>query len=248
MIELDLNTTKTKRSAASEAFASRVDAALEATVDRPRNYLGASAIGDECSRRVQYELLGAPKQPLSAKARRIFQRGHRLEGTVAEWLVDAGFKLQTVKESDGYPFGFSVAKGRFRGHVDGVITDGPADLGLIYPCIWENKILGTKGWKNLEKNGLAKAYPKYADQIAIYQTYLDLTAPALLTAVNADDMMIWYEAIPFDHPRAQAVSDRAVKILQHADSGEMLPRIASEPDAFPCSFCDFRKHCWEARR
>lgn len=211
MIDLDLNTTKTKRSATSELFAEHVNRAMEAVYERPRDYLGASAIGDECQRKIQFDLMKAPRVATSARGRRIFARGHVLEQSVQEWLKLAGFEVFRTKP-DGYPYGFIAAGGRFRGHVDGVIKAGPKDLGLEYPCIWENKILGSKGWKALEKDGLAKAHPKYADQIAVYQGYLDLTNPALLTAVNADTMDIWYEVVVFDKARSQAASDRAVKI------------------------------------
>jgi len=40
--------------------------------------------------------------------------------------------------------------------------------------------------KELERDGLTKAFPEYAAQVALYQAYLDVTNPALFTALNAD--------------------------------------------------------------
>ena len=51
----------------------------------------------------------------------------------------AGFVLKT-EDADGHQFGFSVAGGRLRGHVDGVLIGGPE--GFSYPALWENKCLG----------------------------------------------------------------------------------------------------------
>lgn len=242
MIDLDLNTRRMQREAFSAAITARIDAALEATSETPRDYLGASAIGDECPRRVQYERLGAPGDPIPGKLRRIFARGHAGERLAVEWLKAAGFQL---KHAGPYsePLGFKVAGGRFRGHIDGVIHAGPSEA-MEYPAIWECKVLGAKGWTSLVKSGVAKAYPKYADQIALYQTYIEMPAPALLTAVNADTMELYHELVPYDAARAQEASDRAVRILQALDAGELLPRAANEPSAYPCAFCRFKNHCW----
>jgi len=239
----DFNSRRTRRDALCESIVSRIDAGIEAEQEKPRDYLGASQIGDECARRIQYELMRAPAAPLSGRIRRIFARGTRLEEDVAQWLRLGGWRV--VTERGGKQIGFAVANGRLRGHVDGAVLEGPEIEGAEYPCIWENKVLGAKGWKSVAKDGVAKAYPKYADQIALYQVYLDITAPALFTAVNADTMEIWAELVPFDAARAQAASDRAVHILQATDAGDLLPRVGADPDAFPCGWCRFKAHCWE---
>ena len=75
---------------------------------------------------------------------RIFERGHRTEDMVIRWLRLAGFTLKT-EDAKGNQFGFSVAGGRLRGHVDGVLIGGPD--GIVYPCLWENKCLGTEKTK-----------------------------------------------------------------------------------------------------
>ncbi|MEM1395915.1 MAG: hypothetical protein AAGH38_00510 [Pseudomonadota bacterium] len=248
-IDLDFNTSKTTRSLVSQSFAELVDTALESSVETPRDYLGASLIGDPCSRKIQYEFTHAPKRPHEAKLRRIFARGHALEPYIARWLRKAGFDLQDTSLKTGMPFGFSVAQDRLRGHVDGIILAGPKNVGLSYPCIWECKVVNAKGWRNVERHGVAKAYPKYADQVAVYQTYMeDMQRPALMTFANADTMEVFYEIVPFDAARAQAATDKAVNILIATDAGETLPRIAASRDDFPCKWCEFVDHCWSAPR
>jgi hypothetical protein len=237
----DLNPRKVKIAIDAAPILAAIDAGLAAQEDKRREYLGASQIGDDCQRRIQYDLLGAPGDPFDPRTRRIFARGHIVEELVAKWLRQGGFELST-HTPHGQQHGFSTAGGRFRGHIDGVLMAGPG--GLEYPALWENKALGAKSWADVQRRGVAASKPIYADQMAIYQAYLNLPAPALFTAVNCDTMEIHAELVPFDAARAQKASDRAVHILRATDAGDLLPRVADKPDGFPCSFCRYRTHCW----
>ena len=165
---------------------------------------------------------------------------------VIRWLRMAGFILKT-EDADGRQFGFSVAQGRLRGHVDGVLVGGPE--GFAYPALWENKCLGSKSWRELQKHKLAVAKPVYAAQIAVYQSYMTLHEhPALFTAVNADTMEIYAELVLFDAGLAQRMSDRAVKVIQATEAGELLPRSYAESTHFECKFCAWTQRCWNLNR
>lgn len=159
-----------------------------------------------------------------------------------EWIRSAGFDLKTEGKG-GRQFGFSDCNDRFKGHIDGVIIGGPQ--GFHFPALWENKVLGSKGYGQLVKNGVARAYPKYAAQLAVYQAYMQLAEnPAVFTALNADTMEIHVEFVPFDQSLAQANIDKAAKVLAACDHGEELPRIAADPDSFSCKFCPYKGTCW----
>lgn len=78
---------------------------------------------------------------------------------------------------------------RAGGHADGIINGGPNPLNgayFNYPFIWECKALNAKNWRALGRNGLEKEFPRYSAQVAIYQAYLNLTNPALFSAINVD--------------------------------------------------------------
>lgn len=225
----------------------RIDAALVAeNATRPqRDYLGGSRLGDICSRRLQYEYLKAPRDPdggFSGQSLRIFALGHVLEDLAIEWLRKAGFDLRT-RNRHGDQFGFTAAGGRVQGHADGVIIAGPD--GFAAPALWECKSANAKNWREITRNGVAKAKPVYAAQIALYQAYLGLTeGPALFTAINKDTCEIWHEQVPFDAALAQSASDKAVTILRACDAGELLPRHTSDPEHFECRFCAWKARCW----
>lgn len=232
----------------AEAIAEAVDQGIVRVNERRerRKYLGASSIGDECSRKIQYRYLNYPQDEnsgFSAQTLRIFEFGHGIEDHAAKWIKDAGFDLRT-EDKMGEQFGFSIADGEIRGHIDGVICDGPVDM--CYPALWENKSAKDNKWKAFQRMGVAKANPTYATQIALYQAYMELTeCPALFTVVNKNTSEIYYELVPFDKELAQAASDKAVNILTASKAGDILPRIAQSKDFYLCKFCEFRETCWK---
>ena len=238
---LDLNTRKP-----GGRLAYLLDEAIRAlqSQEAPRDYLGASRIGESCSRMLQYEYFHTPKDtPFSGQTLRIFHRGHQAEQWMISWLRAACFDLRTEKDGGGQ-FGFSVYKDLLRGHADGVFIGGPEEFGP-WPRLWECKCLGAKGFGKLEKEGLRKAYPVYYAQVQLYMAYFELTDnPALFTALNANDMGVYAESVPFDAAHAQAMSDKAVHILAACAAGELLPRVAQREDWYECKFCNYRERCW----
>lgn len=241
---LDFNSSAMRRSAAVDAIHSAIDAALikGAQTERRRTYLGASSIGGGCERRIQNEYMGVPPDPdyrPDPRTQRIFARGHITEELAIKWLRNAGYDLRTEK-ADGGQFGFRTANGKFAGHCDGIIMAGPE---IKTPCIFEHKALGSKSWKAIEKHGVVKAKPEYADQIALYQAYMELTTPALFMATCMDDMAIYLEMVEFDQGRAQAASDRAVAIILDSEAKALRPKASDDPDFWLCKGCQFRGRC-----
>lgn len=214
-------------------------AALAEQKEERRTYLGASGIGSECLRKVQYDWKVDSNHP--ARTKRIFSRGHMMEEITVKALGAAGFRIERGTPATG----FSAANDTFKGHADGIIKDGPPIHELNYPCLWEHKALGSSGWKKLERDGLKKAYPQYFDQVQLYMAYLGLDEnPALFTAVNCDNCEILHLAVPFDAEAAQAASDRAVLVIKSTAAGELLDRIAKAPTDWRCKMCSHNPRCW----
>lgn len=234
-----------------------IDDALSAGQSKttPRDYLGGSRLGHACERALQFEFTATPKddgKDFSGQSLRIFAIGHALEDLAVAWLRQAGFDLYTRKGNrpNGGQFGFSVANGRIRGHVDGILAAGPEGFGLAVPALWECKTMNAKNWRSCVKDGVTKSKPVYAAQIAVYQAYMDAQVPgisanpALFTAINKDTAELYHELVPFDADLAQRMSDRGVRILQATDAGELLPRVANTADFFECRFCSWADRCW----
>jgi hypothetical protein len=216
-----------------------IERAAATTAELPRPYLGASIVGHECLRRVQYDWWCRPV--LAARTREIFDRGHYFEERARQRLIAAGFRFAPPEA-----LAFTAAGGALRGHADGIIIHGPDLLGayLIYPLAWEHKALNAKGWREVERDGLEKKYPQYLAQLSLYQAYLDVTNPALFTVTNADTCEQLHFLVPFNAERAQLWSDRAVAIIEATRAGELLPRAYDDPEDWRCKMCSHRERCW----
>lgn len=245
---LDFNRHVMKEASASDEINAILDASLldKRAKQERRAYLGASAIGDSCERRAQLEFVGVPREKdFKPETLRKFDFGHMGEELARAWFNDAGFHLTTRNQRTGQAFGFQQLDGRFRGHVDGVFLSGPDVPGVGYPCLWETKSVGAKTYREIAKHGLKKARPGYYAQVAIYAAYLELTDhPTIFTVTSLDSGEQLHLLLPFDAEEAQAMSDRAVRIIKAAEAGDLLPRPFPNADFFECKFCSFSQRCW----
>jgi hypothetical protein len=220
-----------------------INAAIERAIkpELPRSYLGASIVGEDCLRKIQYDWWIRPELP--GRIKRIFERGHFFESRTREQLIEAGFKFET----DANLLSFSACNGNLQGHADGLITTGPdlPNLQLVFPFLWECKCVNGKNWRAVERDGLAKVFPKYAAQISIYQLFLNQLNPALVTVANADSCELLHFAVPFTAQVAQYWSDRAMMVIESTRAGELLPRFVDNPDDWRCKMCPHRERCWK---
>lgn len=239
--------------------ADRINALIDAAIEQenrqqspPRDYLGGSRLGVTCERALQFEYTHTPKDEgsdFSGQTLRIFAVGHLFEELAIDWLRKAGFELYTETASGGQ-FGFSVANGRIKGHVDGIIASGPDGILPGTPALWECKSLNGKSWRDTVKKGVAVSKPVYAAQIATYQAYMEASVPgisehpALFTAINKDTAELYHELVPFDAGLAQRLTDKAVRILKATEAEELLPRHTRDPAHFECRFCAWSSRCW----
>jgi hypothetical protein len=207
--------------------------------DQARGYLGASLIGDDCLRKIQFEWMAAATT-FPARVHSIFARGHFFEAESRQLLVDAGFAFAPPEV-----LGFVAADGLIAGHADGIIIGAPMFSGfhLATPALWEHKGLNAKNYRAVERDGLAKAFPRYAAQVALYQNFLDVCNPALMTVTNADTCERLHFVVPFDARRAQEASDRAVQVIEATRVGELLPRLDPVLEDFRCKWCSHRQRC-----
>jgi hypothetical protein len=216
-----------------------VERATATAAKMPRPYLGASIVGHECQRQVQYDWWCLPT--LSARIQLIFDRGHAFEALARAQLIQAGFVFAPNEALE-----FVALDGAMKGHADGIIIAGPAMPGvyLQLPAIWECKALNAKNWRAVNANGLVRTFGRYGVQIAVYQKFLDKTNPALVTVINSDNCEILHLALPYDAERAEQAVARAEAIIAATRAGELLPRAYDSRNDWRCRVCPHTKRCW----
>lgn len=248
---IDLNTTKAKRGVFSDKIADSLAAEMHRknSLQPERHYVGASSVGGECERAIQFQYAGAPKErEFKTETLRKFAFGHMTEEWCRFEFIDAGFQLVQRHPLTLKPYTFTQLDGRFAGTPDGVFLGGPpalADLG--WPRLWEHKGVGSKSYKAIEREGLKKSKPTYYGQTNTYMAYLGLADhPAIFTVSNLDTGEQMHLEIAFDGENAQAMTDRAGRIVAATANSELLPRPFAAADHFVCrSMCDFPERCWK---
>lgn len=217
----------------------------ESQHEPPRPYLGMSAIGDPCARKLWYQFRWFAKPSFGAKTLANFADGHYAEDLMAERLRKVpGVELTTHLE-DGNQIGFVDIGGHFRGHMDGRIKG-------IYQApktkhVWEHKAVNPDKFKKLnafkeshdEKAALQQWDPIYYGQGVVYMHY-DNTDRHYLTCSTAgsrDWTSVRTEANP-EH--AQELIRKAEMIISSDDAPQ---KVRTDPAYFWCRWCTFADIC-----
>ena len=195
-----------------------------------RRYLGASEIGDECSRKLWLKFHGYIKpEKFSSRMMRLFFRGKREEPVFETMLENAGAKiLQSCLDQAGFKDGF------FAGHGDGVYEFEGKRVAV------EMKTHNTKSFATLKRGQLLATHPRHYAQCIVYSGKFDCEY-ALYIAVNKDNDELFIDCIQFNEEHFKAYCDKAEFITMADKPPE---RIATSPVSFKCKFCNAHSVCW----
>ena len=199
-----------------------------------RPHLGCSIIGKECERYLWLSFRWAAKPDFPGRIIRLFKRGHLEEHAFASELRAIGCDV-IMGDDAGKQFGVSWHGGHFSGSVDGIINSGLIEAPNT-PHLLEIKTINDRGYKELEKKGLALARPHYYAQCQLYMKGQKLKRCLFLaTNKNTDD--IYMERIKYEAKAANFYIARAREII------EMPGPPEKRPDDQECVYCDYRKIC-----
>ena len=202
-----------------------------------RDYLGASIIGHPCERYLWYCFRQCCRPKFNGRMYRLFHTGDLAEERFVNDLRMIGCEVYDC-DQDGEQFAVSAFRGHFSGHMDGCVLGIPEA-----PKTWhvlEFKTHNAASFHELKKDGVKKSKPKHYAQMIIYMHLSGMTR-ALYIAVNKDDDDLHSERIRYDKTEAEALMDRAKRIITATTPPE---RIAGREDYYLCSRCDARRICW----
>jgi len=215
------------------------EVSIENNPAKHREHLGASLIGDDCSRKLWYGFRWVKLTQFPGRMRRLFQRGHKEEPNIIELLHWLGFFTREIDPITDKQYKFSAVNGHFGGSCDGVLllpwdrkNDGERILG-------EFKTHNDKLFKELKDKGLKLAHPKHYAQMCTYGKAFKIRH-GLYVAVNKNDDDIWPHFYELDWNYAEQLEKKAADII-HA---EFPPnRISDSISYYKCKFCDFQGIC-----
>lgn len=133
---------------------------------------------------------------------------------------------------------WSFYHGAFGGHCDGMVA-GLEDYGLPGWGLLEAKTHNDKSYRDLNNKGVRRSKPKHFRQMQVYMKAFGLPW-ALYCAVNKNDDSLYFEAVPYAEEVAEALFERAEKIIHATQPPE---RISNDPSWWLCKFCDFNRVC-----
>lgn len=210
-----------------------------------RYYLGASAIGESCERKLWLNFRWAKRSFIEAAGIRRIEDGHRGETVLAGWLrLIPGVDLSTEKEP-GAQHNFVDFGGHFRGNCDGLITGLLQSPKRLH--VWECKVVNEQKHKKLhalkmskgEDNALLEWDPIYYAQAQIYmhyfkadRHYLTAGSPGLRDLVSV--------RTPYVQADAEKFIAKAKRIIF---SNRPASKISENPAWYECKFCSFHGMC-----
>lgn len=224
-----------------------VDNVLESTQEaRVRGYLGASAIGDPCDRKLWMSFRWVKRGFIEAAGLRRINDGHRGEQVVAALLrAVPGIDLSTEKEP-GVQHSFEALGGHFRGNCDGLLMGLLQDPTTLY--VWECKIINEQKFKKLQKlvdadqSVALKSWDiVYYAQAQIYMHFFGATKH-YLTAGSPGVRDLTSVVTEYDQGEAEKYIERARRVIF---SPYPPMKISRDPAWHECKYCTFHSMCHE---
>lgn len=210
--------------------------------DGHRNHLGASIIGDECSRKLFYIFRWCKHIVHTGRLYRLFQRGHREEAYIVDYLKSIGFLVWEYQDDGVTQHRISDCGGHFGGSLDGLCRL-PSDLAEKYnfhdTMLLEIKTINQNGHNGLSKNGMIVSKPQHYEQTCTYGKKMGLHYVCYVS-VNKNDDTTHIEIVPLDHNVGQSSILKAEFII----NSKVLPeKLSQQSTHFKCKMCDFKGIC-----
>ena len=204
--------------------------------ETPRNYIGASGVGNPCDAYLAFCLRGFPNSKLGFKLRRIFRDGHRIEQDV---LKDIGKTSMKVIEKDPYThkqWAYYSYGGHAVGHADGVIEDENGNSMLL-----EVKSMNERKFNEFEKHGVKYSHKNYYSQVQ-FMMGMSSMEECLFIAYCKNNSKYFSQIVPYDEFHYNELRTRIETVLR----GE-AQKISADSTDWRCRGCFKREVCWEEK-
>jgi len=221
------------RSLKAEDVLRKIDDAYEADRrDKPRRYIGASIVGNQCQASIAFNLRGFPNKEPDAKLKRIFGLGHKIEDMVVADLKKAGYAVWEVDALTGKQYTYSDFGGHVVCHTDGMI-EIEDELMIL-----EIKSMNDASFTKFVNLGVKQSHPQYFGQVQMMMGMARMQS-SLFIAYNKNTSAYHCEVVEFDQFEFGFIRQKVGLAL----SGEVI-KIAKDETDWRCRFCFKSDACW----
>lgn len=201
-----------------------------------REHLGISTIGEPCARKIWYSFRWVKLVQFPARMRRLFNRGHNEEDQFIKLLFGIGCKVHTYDKATGKQWKVSSINNHYGGSTDSI---GYLPWLENLPVIFEFKTFNDKYFKQIQKETVRIAQPKYYGQICSYGRDFNIRY-CLFCGVNKNDDDLYFELVELDWNYATQLENKARDII----TSKLPPnRISDNPAYWTCKYCSFSDIC-----
>jgi hypothetical protein len=197
--------------------------------DPKRNYVGASAIGHPCRRKIWYEFKGYDGEPISEKLGIIFETGRRIEDMILSYLIGSDLNISCWILTE-----FCEKElPDFKGTCDAIIEINNEKI------ILEIKTANNASFYQFKKHGLKAWNEQYFSQ---GQSYMGMSGikKDILLAINKDTSEMHEELVEYDDVYYEMLKQKAKDIIE---AKELPSRMNNSPLFYMCKMCQFNKVC-----
>lgn len=221
----------------AEQLVEAIDRGFDEADDRgkPRQYIGASIIGNQCDAYITMCMRGFPEDPPPAFLKRIFNLGHILEDEIVKDLKRrADVRVWEVDGITGKQHTYDAWGGHVVCH-----TDGHIELDDDVLRILEIKSMNDNSFGKFVDKGVKVSHPHYFAQVQMMMGMSGFDETVFI-AMNKNNCRYHAEIVEFDAFSFAHIKQR----IERALSGEPGVRISETPDDWRCEGCFKRSACW----
>ncbi len=206
-----------------------IQSALTMQTDEPRQYIGASSIGNQCLRAIWYGLRMSETKVVEPQQQLAFEVGKRLEILILDLLVASGIHIERQ-------FGFHCREySLFQGTLDAVLFDNVGNSTAII----EIKTAKNDSFRIFQRKGVRLWWPEYYDQVQCYMGMSGI-AESIILVFNKDASELCEEVIEFDPIWYASLVEKAKIVGEYT---EPPPRLSERPAFFKCKMCFYKEEC-----
>ncbi len=229
----------TQKAITDELYSMLDDYSREQSPAKHREHLGASVIGDKCSRKLWYSFRWVKLEQHEPRIRRLFKRGHHEEEKFAAILAWMGFFIRSIDPETKRQYSFSNILGHYGGSGDSVALFPWFRDDENFRVLIEYKTSNKKYFLELKEKGIRIAKPQHFTQMCCYGKAFNLKY-GIYIVLNKEDDAIYFEFVELDHNLAILMEKKASDVIY---SKAPPPRLSDHPSYFECKYCHFNAIC-----